>query len=122
MIEADNVGHEPGSVACNPGSPTGQGGGRMRCTTPSSAPRAAARSRGTATVLLTSAEARALAALNQLGDTHDALARAAAARDRSFGHEAGTRSALAVARLLQGKVDGRPDAIRYDMPSSPTGL
>jgi hypothetical protein len=43
---------------------------------------AAARSRGTAGVLLASSEARALAALNRLDEVHVAVARAAEARDR----------------------------------------
>jgi hypothetical protein len=44
---------------------------------------AAARSRGTAGVLLASSEARALAALNRLDEVHVAVARAAEARDRA---------------------------------------
>ncbi|MGH3930777.1 MAG: hypothetical protein ACRDTF_12450 [Pseudonocardiaceae bacterium] len=44
--------------------------------------KAAARSRGTVSVLLASGEARALAALTRLDDAHDALARATDARDR----------------------------------------
>ncbi len=125
--------------------------------------------RGSASVWLASAEARALAALNRLEETHAALVRAAEARDRvqpdeldslggicifsrprqlyfaaealswggqpeatraerlalealdayaaapaqdrSFGHEANTRAALAVARVFQGEVDGAAEAL-----------
>ncbi|MGH3569384.1 MAG: hypothetical protein ACRDRH_25855 [Pseudonocardia sp.] len=129
----------------------------------------AARSLGTGSVWLTSAEARALAALNRPDEVEAALARAAEARDRvvsddldslggictfsrprqlyfaadalswgglsaathaervaletldayatapaeerSFGHEAGTRSALAIARVFRGEVDGAAKAL-----------
>ncbi|MGH3902179.1 MAG: hypothetical protein ACRDTA_28800 [Pseudonocardiaceae bacterium] len=43
---------------------------------------AAARSRGTAAIWLTSSEARSLAALNRLDDAHAALTQATEARDR----------------------------------------
>jgi hypothetical protein len=142
---------------------------------------AAARGRGTASVWLASAEARALAALNRLEEAHTALARAAEARDRvqldeldslggictfsrprqlyfaadtlswggqaeatraerlavetldayaaapaqdrSFGHEAGTRSALAVARVFQDEIDGAAEALAavLDLPSAQRG-
>ncbi|HSL09362.1 MAG TPA: hypothetical protein VK887_15505 [Pseudonocardiaceae bacterium] len=142
---------------------------------------AAARGRGTASVWLASAEARALAALNRLEEAHAALARAAEARDRvqldeldslggictfsrprqlyfaadtlswggqaeatraerlaletldayaaapaqdrSFGHEAGTRSALAVARVFQDEIDGAAEALApvLDLPSAQRG-
>jgi hypothetical protein len=142
---------------------------------------AAARGRGTASVWLASAEARALAALNRLEEAHTALARAAEARDRvqldeldslggictfsrprqlyfaadtlswggqaeatraerlaletldayaaapaqdrSFGHEAGTRSALAVACVFQGEIDGAAEALApvLDLPSAQRG-
>ncbi|MGH3998576.1 MAG: hypothetical protein ACRDTJ_14070 [Pseudonocardiaceae bacterium] len=130
---------------------------------------AAARSHGTAGVWLASNEARALAALHRLDDTHAALARAADARDRvqpdeldslgglctfsqprqlyyaadalswggqaeanrterlasdaldayagapaqdrAFGGVAGTRSALAVARVFRGEIDGAAEAL-----------
>ncbi len=130
---------------------------------------AAARSRGTAGVLLASSEARALAALNRLDEVHVAVARGAEARDRvqpdeldilggicnfsrppqlhyaaealswggapeashaeefalealdayaavapqgsSFRNEANTRSALAVARVARGEVDGAAEAL-----------
>ncbi|MGB6164069.1 MAG: hypothetical protein WCF33_00210 [Pseudonocardiaceae bacterium] len=129
---------------------------------------AAARSRGTAGVLLASSEARALAALNRLDEVHVAVARASEARDRvqpdeldilggicnfsrppqlhyaaealswggspeashaerfalealnayaaapqgsSIRNEANTRSALAVARVARGEVDGATEAL-----------
>ncbi len=52
---------------------------------------------------MTRAERLALEAL-------DAYA-AAPAQDRSFGHEANTRAALAVARVFQGEVDGAAEAL-----------
>ncbi|HKR52105.1 MAG TPA: hypothetical protein VJT72_21495 [Pseudonocardiaceae bacterium] len=130
---------------------------------------AAARSRGTAGIWLTSSEARSLAALNRLDDAHAALTRATEARDqvepdeldslgglctfsrprqlyyaadalawggeseanyterlalealdayagaldqdRAFGDEAGTCSALAVARVLRREIDGAAEAL-----------
>lgn len=129
----------------------------------------AASSRGTGSVWLPSAEARALAALNRPEEAEAALDQAADARDRavpddldslggictfsrprqlyfaadalswggypaatsaervamealdayaaapaeerSFGHEAGTRSALAVARVFRGEVEGAAEAL-----------
>ena len=139
---------------------------------------AAARSRGTAGIWLTSSEARALGALNRFDETHTALNRATDARDRAepdeldslggvcsfnrprqlyyaaaafswggtaeanhterlaldaldayttaptqdhdFAAEAGTRSALALARVGQGHVDGAAEALRpvLDLPPS----
>ncbi|MGH3930832.1 MAG: hypothetical protein ACRDTF_12730, partial [Pseudonocardiaceae bacterium] len=137
---------------------------------------AAARSRGTASVFLASGEARALAALNRLEETHDALARATEARDRvqpdeldslggactfslrgqlyyaaealswggkpeatrtervalealdayaatpgrSFRIQAGTRSALAVARVVRGEVDGAAETLAPVLSLSPS--
>lgn len=141
---------------------------------------AAARSRGTAGVRLASSEARSLAALNRLEDTHAALTRATEARervqpdeldslgglfafsrhrqlqlyfaadalawsgegeanhterlalealdafaeapgqDRAFGDEPGTRSVLAVARVLRGEIGGAAEALApvLELPSS----
>jgi hypothetical protein len=139
---------------------------------------AAARSRGTAGIWLTSSEARALAALNRFDETRAALNRATDARDRAepdeldslggvcsfsrprqlyyaaaafswggaaeanhterlaldaldayatapaqdhnFAAEAGTRSALALARVGQGHADGAGEALRpvLDLPPS----
>ncbi|MGH3937979.1 MAG: hypothetical protein ACRDTG_04980 [Pseudonocardiaceae bacterium] len=60
----------------------------------------------------TNTERIALEALNAYATATD--------RDRSFGHEAGARSALATARILQNKVDGAAEALApvLDLPPS----